>query len=376
MLPQTMILAIYSFAMFVSAGIMFALQPMVGKMLLPLVGGTPAGWVVTLAFFQLMLLGGYLIAHVLSGLTARVHGIVYLILMAVGFAFLPVHLNATVSDHPGAFDIFRLLAATVAVPFIALSATSSTLQRLFGTTGHKWAADPYFLYAASNLGSFAGLIFYPAFMEAHWGLGEQADKWRIGFAVLIALATTCLLFAKKEPRTAAPIAVSSERTQTAQRLRWMLLAFFPSALLSAVTTHITTDVFSAPLIWILPLAIYLLTFVIAFARHALFRFEDIARWHRLVVPLAVVLTCVYNLNIRVSVYAMGFHIFAFGVAALACHMLLAKSRPAGTGRQLTEYYLLMSLGGAAGGLLNAFVFPVILDRLIEYPVLMALSLMM
>ncbi|MDF3024118.1 MAG: hypothetical protein K0R10_1479 [Alphaproteobacteria bacterium] len=373
-LPQRFSLTVYAATLFLSAAIMFALQPMVGKMLLPLVGGTPAGWIVTMAFFQVMLLAGYFLAHALSRFSPRLHGLIYLGLMVAGCFFLPVHI-AMDSAAPGAVDIFRLLTVAVAVPFIAVSATSSTLQRLFTTTGHPSASDPYFLYAASNLGSFTGLFLYPLLIESKWGLAAQAQNWFIAFGVLMAAAALCLALAKGKDdkiNTSHDGAAATNR----QRIEWILLSFFPSALLLAVTTHITTDVFSAPMIWILPLALYLLTFVIAFGRRQWFKFSDVARFHQIIVPLAAALTCVYNLNIRVSVYAMFCHLFAFGVVALACHMLLAQKRPGGGGRQLTEYYLMMSIGGALGGVLNAFILPVLLDRLVEYPVLMALSLAM
>ena len=365
-------LVVFSFTLFLSAALMFALQPMVGKMLLPLVGGTPAGWIVTMAFFQAMLLAGYFLAHFLSRFPPRLHGILYVACLGAGCFFLPVGLAGTeVSDHAGPIDIFVLLSATVAIPFIAVSATSSTIQRLFMTTGHVHAEDPYFLYAASNLGSFTGLFLYPLAFEPAWGLAAQAQNWFYGFAALLALGVVCLTMGGA--KASAHKEKEGEPVTNAQRLNWIVLAFMPSALLSAVTLHITTDVFSAPLIWVMPLAIYLLTFVVAFSRKQFFSMSDVARIHRLLVPVAVALVCVYNFNIRISVYTMFIHMVAFGAAALACHMLLAQSRPKGGGRQLTEFYLMMAIGGALGGALNAFVFPLLLDRLIEYPVLMALS---
>lgn len=369
-------LALFAGALFLSAALMFALQPMVGKMLLPLVGGTPAGWIVTMAFFQIMLLAGYFVAHFLSRFSPRVHGILYVLLLCIGCLFLPVGFAGDADATPGAVDVFMLLARSVAMPFIAISATASTLQRLFATTGHAAGKDPYFLYAASNLGSFTGLFLYPLVFEPLWGNAAQARYWYAAFAVLIAAAIICVAGSGKTAEGKAAASEDDAPVDMRRKLEWLALSFLPSALLLAVTTHISTDVFSAPMIWVVPLAIYLLTFVIAFARKPLVQFKDAARWHHIAVPVAVALLCVTNLNLRVTIYAMFFHLLAFGATALACHLRLASLRPAGTGRNLTGYYLTMSLGGALGGALNAFVLPVVLDRLIEYPVFLILSLLL
>lgn len=159
-------LALFSLTLFLSAALMFALQPMVGKMLLPLVGGTPAGWIVALAFFQVMLLIGYFLAWLFSCFSIRNHGLAYIAFLAFGCLFLPIMLDRRLaSETPGPADVFILLTLTAGLPFIALSATSSTLQRMFTATNHAASQDPYFLYAASNLGSFTGLFLYPLLIE-------------------------------------------------------------------------------------------------------------------------------------------------------------------------------------------------------------------
>ncbi len=371
------VLALYSLTLFISAALMFAVQPMVGKMLLPIVGGTPAGWIVAMAFFQVMLLAGYFLAHALSTFSARIHGVIFIGSLCLAWFFLPIHLPAADNSGMGPVAIFRLLCICVAVPFIALSATSSTLQRLFTTTNAKAAQDPYFLYAASNAGSFIGLFLYPLVFEPLWGLSAQAGYWKAGFALLIGAVILCQFLSGKT-ETAKTVSISAPVTRE-QRVNWLLLAFFPSALLSAVTTHITTDVFSAPMIWVLPLALYLLTFVIAFSGKLTAQLPDIARLQQVAVPLGIGLLCVFNTILRVSVLAMFLHLAVFTLVALVCHMQLANKRPDaknGGGRALTEFYLFMSLGGALGGILNAFVVPFVFDRIVEYPILLILSCVM
>jgi hypothetical protein len=365
-------IGLFGVTLFWSAAMMFALQPMVGRMLLPLVGGTPAGWIVAMAFFQVMLLVGYLYAHFLSRFAPRMHGLLFILALLLGCLFLPVQMKSGgFTGTPGAFDAFMLLTFSLAVPFIALSATSSTLQRLFTATGHPSARDPYFLYAASNLGSFVGLFLYPLVFERIWGLSQQSAYWYGCYGILITATLACLMLSgkkaeEKKAETGAPVT-------NKQRLGWVLLAFFPSSLLSGVTTHISTDIFSAPMLWVLPLALYLLTFVAAFSRRQPLSFDFIAKFHPVMVIITVGMLLMYTSAIRVSWLVMGVHLLAFGATALMCHTRLARQRPPGEGRNVTEFYLMMSVGGALGGILNAFIAPAVLDRLLEYPLVLVLS---
>lgn len=366
-------LALFSFTLFTSAALMFGLQPMIGKMLLPIVGGTPSGWVVAMAFFQVMLLAGYFLAHALSRFTPRAQGLLYLACMACGLFFLPARLSAhtsLISDTPGAYDTFLLLTVTVAIPFAALSATASTLQRLFTTTGHASAKDPYFLYAASNLGSFSGLLLYPFLIEPSIGLTAQSHGWLWGYATLIVMAAICLSQAKAMPTVKSTDTPAPPVTWD-MRLEWLLLAFFPSSLMMAVTTHITVNAFSAPMIWVLPLGLYLITFVIAFSRRKIVSYETILGIQPIAVSVAIALVYAVTSAARVSVPSVLWQLFAFTVTALMCHMRLAQKRPPDS--RLTEFYFMMSLGGALGGVLNAFIIPVLFNRLLEYPLMLTLS---
>jgi hypothetical protein len=358
--------AAFGGAAFLSAALLFMVQPMAGRMLLPLVGGTPAGWVVAIAFFQTMLLLGYLLAHALAKLPPMAHGLLYLAVLGAGGLFLPERLGAVTPDAGG---VFLALAAALGFPFVALAATSSTLQRLFAGTRHPAARDPHFLYAASNLGSFAGLLAYPFLVEPLAGLAAQARGWQGGYAALGLAGLACLACFRDMPAAAA----KKTAAVPLRRREIFILAFVPSALLLAVTTHIVTDIVSAPLVWIVPLALYLLTFAAAFGRAKAVSPALVAKLHPFAVAGALFLLLAFTAHIRGSWIAVAGQLCGFTVAALMCHLRLAALRPVDEGNSLTGFYLLIAAGGAAGGLLNAFVFPVVLDRLVEYPVLLLLS---
>lgn len=374
-------LALFSLTLFVSAALMFALQPMAGRMLLPIIGGTPAGWIVAMAFFQVMLLAGYFLAHMLSRLPPALHGFVFLVVVAIGLMFLPARISAqAVQEVPGAFGTFKLLLTTMALPFIAISATSSTLQRLFSVSGHRAAGDPYFLYAASNLGSFIGLFAYPLLAEPLLGLTAQSYYWFYGYSLLIILVGLCLIIPATTPaayQMARPRkGEKPKHMETKTKLFWVLYAFVPSALLMAVSTHISTDIFSAPMLWVLPLGLYLLTFVLAFAHKLPFSAQDINRLHIIAVATGLGFLLLLTTTFRVSWAGLFIQLFAFTIAVLMCHMQLAAQRPSDSTRHLTAFYLYISIGGALGGLLSAFVIPYALDRLAEYPLLLIASLML
>lgn len=365
---------VFSVALFMSATLMFGIQPMMGKMLLPIVGGSPSGWVTAMAFFQTALLAGYLLAHLLSKFSARGQAILYIIGMIGTCAMLPVSLPQGAAASSAA-DIFVLLAKTVGLPFVFLSATSSTLQRLFASTTHPAAHDPYFLYAASNLGSMAGLFCYPLLLEPLMGLKAQSNAFLLTHGTIALLAVLCTVLAYfsasgKAEASAAPAAPVQK--QPGDRLKWVLLSFVPSSLLMSVTTHIATDVISAPLLWVVPLAIYIGTFIAAFARKDVFPTQSLLKLQLPLIALSVTLVLAYTAGLRTSLGAMLVHLAAFGVTALLCHKVLAASRP--SKERLTEFYLMISVGGALGGLLNAFIIPVTLDKLIEYPLFLILSL--
>jgi len=370
----------FAVALFGAAALLFNIQPMIGKMLLPRVGGAPAVWNVAMAFFQLALLLGYLLAHGLGRLSARVHGAVYLAILAAAFYTLPIALPADWTPSPGGFPpaaIVWVLLQTVALPFVALAITAPTLQRLFAASGHKAGHDPYFLYAASNLGSFVGLMAYPLLIEPSLDIPAQTALWKQGYLALGVLALLCLFNVKGEVKQEAVATAPTAPLTWRMRGWWVLLAAVPSSLTLGTTTHITTDVAAMPLIWALVLGLYLLTFVLAFNPPRWLKIGVLYEIHPWLVMLALAAklpSALVNSSSLVvnSLLDMAPHLLAFFAAALLCHMRLAQSRPPAS--QLTSFYLWMSVGGAVGGALTAFLFPVIFVRPSEYALVLLLTL--
>jgi hypothetical protein len=372
------VLLLYAVTLFAGATLLFAMQPMVGKMILPLLGGTPAVWSTCLVFFQAALLGGYAYAHVISArlrLSRQVP--VHLIVLALPFLVLPLAVNPGLlrgGEVNPVLDVLTLLSVSVGLPFLAVSATAPLLQQWFTRTGHPAARDPYFLYAASNLGSMLALLGYPTLVEPHLHLQgaswlTQTRLWTAGYVGLVLLVALCALTLRWKPAGATTVEPPEERPAWPRRLYWIALAFVPSSLLLGVTTYITTDLAAVPLLWVLPLAIYLLTFILAFGRWP-------RRLHRVVVAatppmvLLVIFLMVSSLPERIWITVL-WHFGLLFVVALAAHGELAQDRPAP--RHLTEFYLLMSIGGVLGGLFNALLAPLVFRSLIEYPLMMILA---
>src|SRR5215470_15042638 len=271
----TAVLLLYGVTLFVGATLLFAMQPMVGKMILPLLGGTPAVWSTCMVFFQAALLGGYAYAHLTSArLRLSRQVVLHLIVLALPFLVLPLGVNPRLlrgGEANPVLDVLTLLTASVGLPFLVVSATAPLLQRWFTHTGHPAARDPYFLYAASNLGSMLALLGYPTLVEprlhllgADWA--TQVHLWGVGYAILVGLTGLCALALWWKPAVGPeagdaapnPGAPDEARPGWGRRLWWIALAFVPSSLLLGVTTYITTDLAAVPLLWVLPLAIYLL----------------------------------------------------------------------------------------------------------------------
>ena len=371
-------LPVFAILSFVSAFLLFSVQPMIGKMLLPLVGGTPAGWVVAMAFFQLALLMGYFLAHGLSKLPVRAHGLSFLGLLFLTLLFLPFNLKshaAILGEVPSPLAVLALLALSVSLPFTILSASAPTIQRLFASTPHARANDPYFLYAASNLGSLIGLFSYPLVIEPFFTLTVQAMLWKAVFmalAVVVLAGMVCVQAVV--PAISAPTATTKQNAPDwKRRLNWVLLAFIPSSLMLGVTMHITTDLVAVPMIWVVPLGIYLLTYIFAFARKTLISANIMTATHILAVATAIGFFGFIDFT-RYAWQGIALNLAAFGITALYCHRRLAADRPDAT--QLTEFYLLLSLGGALGGMFNAFIIPAITNFRVEYHIILVFSLLL
>lgn len=370
---------------FLSALLLFSVQPMFAKMVLPVLGGSPSVWAVAMFFFQGALLAGYCYAHLLiSYLPLRIGGLVHLAVCALAFIVLPIGLPAWFGEPPpGEPYLWQLglFAVAVGLPFLAVSANAPLLQAWFSASRDPRARDPYFLYAASNLGSLIALLGYPLVLEPAWGVSQLAVYWTIGFGLLaLAIALTfwsALTGARASAANPAQATAATAATTPparapswVDRAGWVGLALVPSALLTAFTTHVTTDVASAPLLWVIPLALYLLTFVLVFRERSI-----VPRRLLLIIHLASVIAA---LVLLAQTRNEGWFVTApvgmlvFFCSAMVAHRTLYEARP--DARHLTEFYLWMSLGGALGGLSAALVAPKLFSEVFEYPLLLALSM--
>ncbi|MBM3565371.1 MAG: hypothetical protein FJX42_04575, partial [Alphaproteobacteria bacterium] len=374
-------LILFMAPLFLSALLMFWSQPLIGKMILPLLGGTPMVWATCMVFFQALLLAGYGYAHFSLKLGVRNQSMLHVVLLVVSLVALPIGFDAArweppTSENPMGW-LFLLLAASIGAPFFMMSATAPMLQSWFARTDHPDAGDPYFLYVTSNIGSFLGLIGFPVIAEAYLTLPQQTRIWSILYAALaaaIALAALKMRAVKgRAEASPSPIQAPSQPLSLALRLRWIMLAFVPSSLFIGLTTYVTTDVAAFPLLWILPLAGYLLTFIIAFARKPLIP-HDIAVVLQpfLVLPVIMMFFIGGGTSSGTATwFTILFHFISFFAIALVCHGELARTRPAP--EHLTEFYFLLSLGGVLGGIFNAIVSPLVFTSAAEYPLVMLLA---
>jgi hypothetical protein len=363
------LLPIFAPTLFLSAALIFAVQPMLTKMVLPQLGGTPSIWNTCLCFFQATLLLGYLYAHLSAKcLEARAQLGLHVLVLAFAVMFLPLDASAGAPPPNGAPVLWLILrlATTVGIPFFAITATAPLLQRWFSRTDHETAADPYFLYATSNAGSLLALVCYPFLIEPHLPLSEQSRLWSAGLGILIAAIACCWLAYRRREIPARPQASAGDDAGTAGRLRWIAYSFVPSSLLLGVTAHITTDLASVPLFWVVPLALYLLTFTFVFARRPPLPHPWMVRLQPLVVIPMIVLSLAPP-----NIWLLFLQLAGFFVIAMVCHGELAARRPAV--HDLTEFYLCISLGGVLGGLFNAIIAPVIFPDLWEYPLMIVAS---
>ncbi|MFO1091356.1 MAG: fused MFS/spermidine synthase [Hyphomicrobiales bacterium] len=363
---------LFSATILLSAFLLFSVQPMFVKMALPVLGGAPAVWSVAMVFFQGVLLAGYAYAHVLSKrLPQRTALLVHLAVMAAALLCLPIAMAQNFGPPPAegqALWLFGLLTASLGLPFFAVSANGSLLQAWFARTEHPDRSDPYFLYAASNVGSFAALLSYPLALEPLLTLTAQSHLWTSGFILLAAMIAACGLCIPPGNATARTPAHLSLAPSLARRAAWTGLAFVPSGLLVAVTAHLSTDVAAAPLLWVLPLALYLLSFVVTFRAGA----RIPGRTLGLALLPAVALLAVSPLLPPSILWLLPLHLGVLFVAALICHQRVYELRPVSD--RLTEFYLYVSLGGVLGGAFAGLIAPRVFPTVFEYPLLLAAAL--
>ncbi|MGB9369311.1 MAG: fused MFS/spermidine synthase [Xanthobacteraceae bacterium] len=360
--------ALFAVTLFASALLLFAVQPMFTKMVLPMLGGAPAVWSVAMVFFQAALLIGYAYAHLLARtLSLSQAALVHLGVLAAAALTLPIGI-AHGFDMPPSTGIglwlVALFAASIGLPFAALSASAPLLQSWFAASGHVQARNPYVLYAASNLGSFAALLAYPLALESLLTLRTQAWAWSVGFAGLaILIAAAAMIVARGNGMAVAAAAV--QRPSWRDRAIWAALAAIPAGLVIAVTAYISTDIAAAPLLWVLPLALYLLTFVGVFREKPWFSHDLVLKIVPfLVAPLAITLL---GGDREYWLASMALNLLALFVLALACHGEVYARRPAPA--LLTEFYLWTSLGGVIGGIFAGLAAPHLFNTTYEYPIL-------
>jgi len=386
----TISVAAFAVTMFLSAALLFLVEPMFAKMALPLLGGSAAVWTTCLVFFQVTLLAGYAYAHTSAKLLGkRTQVAVHAAVLLAALALLPVHVpggwTPPLQSNPVGW-LLRLLLVAVGLPFFALSATTPILQKWFAHSGHPSSGDPYFLYAASNSGSLLGLLSYPFVLEPLLRLSEQSRLWTWGYGLFLLLVTGCILLVwrsshedsarvstpRPDARREEVAAEGAENPTPRQRWRWVALAFVPSSLMLGVTTALTTDVPAIPLFWVLPLALYLLSFVLVFARKPLLSHLWLSRRLPLLILIAaipIVLKGVLPLMVLLPI-----DLLTLFAVALVCHGEVARSRP--SIQHLTEFYLWVSVGGVLGGAFNALLAPAIFSAVLELPIALVLAAML
>ncbi len=369
------LLPIFSATLFLSAFLIFAVQPMVSKMLLPMLGGSPSVWNTAMVFFQAMLLAGYAYAHFVARFVPlKAQAFIHIALLCLFTLVLPLALPADAippeNDGQALWQLGVMLTC-VGGPFFVLAASAPLFQHWFSASGHKDAENPYFLYALSNAGSMISLLSYPLIIEPLIGVHDQTILWSAGYMLLIAFTAVCAWMVRGGAKPAPATIETQEqgRVRWLSRLAWVGLAFIPSSLMLGVTTLITTDLASVPFLWVLPLAIYLGTFIIAFSKKPLVP----VIFSRELCAYAVVATILITLlsgSIVMTMTIIIVHLVTFTLGALLCHSELARIKPAAS--RLTEFYLLISLGGVLGGIFNALIAPKIFLVPLEYRITLAM----
>jgi hypothetical protein len=391
------IVVLFGLTSFLAAALLFSVQPMIGKMVLPVLGGTPAVWNTCLVYFQAILLLGYLFAHGASRKEStarrRING-VYLsmlaILLALGAMLQPIVIQpeggsqTAMAEYP-ALALLGIMGRSATLPLVMVSATAPLLQCWFALTPHPRARDPFFLYAASNAGSLLALLAYPLMIEPNLGLVAQSRTWRSGYLLLAILILICGVAARRlsgvrADRNPADLPDPNIGLRSSQadvdarasvalslRFRWLVLVFITSSWLMGVTTYLTTDLAAIPLFWTLPLALYLLSFILAFARSGAGMVRAVTRLLPFVImPLVLVMSAGFAHAVWIPL-----HLLAFFVGTLACHGALAEARPGS--HQASDFYLTIATGGLLGGVFTAIIAPMIFNRVVEYPLAMILA---
>ncbi|NJL91545.1 MAG: fused MFS/spermidine synthase [Coleofasciculaceae cyanobacterium SM2_1_6] len=387
---------IYALTLFISAFLLFWVQLWVGKLLLPLLGGAPGVWNTCMVFFQALLLLGYSYAHILSTrIAVRYQAIVHTLFLLIPLSLLPLSLSPVTSppqDTNPIFWLLGILVITVGLPSLAIATTAPLMQRWFALAQKN--NDPYFLYAASNIGSLLSLVSYPVLIETNFSLSQQSYLWAGGYGVLASLTGICAInlwkSAAPEPLSAianSPILENPDhknlehknlldRPSKSQQFRWIILSFLPASLLLGTTTYITTDIAAVPLFWAIPLIVYLLTFILAFTNNSLINQQF--NYQKFLPLLPVILTALvisFLLQLmRPIALLVPLHLLGLFFVGYICHGELASDRP--QPNYLTLFYFWISVGGVAGGIFNAIISPLLFTSILEYPSVLIISFLL
>lgn len=366
------LLFLFGLTLFLSGALLFLVEPMFAKMALPKLGGTPAVWNVCMVTYQALLLAGYAYSHeVAKRFKPRFTALLQVGIVLAVFYVLPIRLPEILSSplkQSPVLWLLMLLIVGAGLPFLVLSTYSSILQSWYASTSRGTGNDPYALYSASNLGSMLGLFSYPVLIERHLGLIEQSRLWEWGYAILIALTAGCAFSLWRVPQVKAgennPRAEMGPPPTRLQELKWLVLAFIPSSLMLGITTTLTNELPPIPLLWVLPLALYLLSFILVFTRRPVSYQDTVLETTPIL--LLVVAFLIASKSVLFPIFAILLYLTVFFFACMACHGELALSRPSAA--FLTRFYLCVSVGGVFGGLFNAIIAPVVFKSVAELPI--------
>ena len=361
---------LFGTTLFLSSFLMFLIEPMIARMVLPQLGGGPTVWNTCLVFFQTTILVGYACTHGATRIFGtRRWAVAYSLLLFLPWLVLPISISSTLLSVGGpALGLWLTLAVSVGLPFLALSMSAPGLQKWLSATKDPAARDPFFLYAASNFGSLLALLCYPSIIEPVFAVRTQARLWGLAYRGFVVLALMCAAVAWRSDDQSAIAASPQGRSPVfwRQRLLWLGLSAVPSSLLLGVTTYLSTDIAAVPLLWVVPLSLYLFTFVLAFSRGGR-AWGDVA--DRRMPLLATALVVLIASGFGVSVWLiLPLHLVAFATIALMCHSRLAAARP--EPEHLTEFYLWIAVGGMVGGLFNTLAAPLLFSGPAEYPLML------
>lgn len=362
---------LFTATIFTSALLLFFVQPLFTRLVLPQIGGAPAVWTTAMLFFQTVLIGGYLYAHLMTRHVPTLAQVaIHIALLLLALMVLPLAVPAGWQYDPARPVVTQTLwlyLLGVGLPFAVLSANAPLIQSWYRKSGGPNADDPYFLYAASNLGSLVALLAFPLVAEPMFGVTAISGGWSIGFMALGPLLLLSGLAARKGSGSESRDTIAAGATPGLKTLgAWAFLAFLPSSLMLCVTSKISTDLGSFPLVWVIPLALYLLTFVLVFSTRSPLTADRLRR----ALPLAMAVLVFFSLLSTATLTLIALFLLAFFLVSLLAHRLLFDARP--DARHLTVFYLTMSVGGALGGLFNSIFAPLVFNRLLEYPITVAL----